>query len=175
MAQTTANLVGSVLSRSNMDHNTPEAIVTHEDQETAHVMIQDSDPEANQNLGNLSSAHVASGGTLHSAGLTFYQSCSINDKWTHAVVFVGSKIDWKSKAKRIHRIVEQIEQEPLGIVVFKWCLIMIGSVMLGVVLFLTGEVIYSCFNGDECNKRQESTSTTMFFNSTANPSTASDQ
>ena len=39
--------------------------------------------------------------------------------------------DWRSKAKKMHRIVEQIDHEPLGIVVFKWCLILIGSVMLG--------------------------------------------
>ena len=28
-----------------------------------------------------------------------------------------------------------------------------GSVMLGVVLFLTGDVIYKCFHGNECNRK----------------------
>ena len=56
--------------------------------------------------------------------------------------------DWRTKAKKMHRIVEQIDHEPIGIVVFKWCLILVGSVMLGVVLFLTGEVIYLWSSGD---------------------------
>lgn len=58
------------------------------------------------------------------------------------------KKGWKNKAKRIHRIVEQMDDEPVCIVIFKWCLILVGSVMLGVVLFLTGEVIYSWSTGD---------------------------
>ena len=32
--------------------------------------------------------------------------------------------------------------------VFKWLLILIGSMMLGVVLFLTGEVIYDWSTGE---------------------------
>ena len=42
-----------------------------------------------------------------------------------------SKKSWRSKAKRMHRVVEQVDQEPIGIVIFKWCLIFIGSAMLG--------------------------------------------
>ena len=38
---------------------------------------------------------------------------------------------WRTTAKKMHRMVEQIDQEPLGIVIFKWCLILIGSIMLG--------------------------------------------
>ena len=42
-----------------------------------------------------------------------------------------SKKSWTVKAKRMHRVVEQVDEEPIGIVIFKWCLIFIGSAMLG--------------------------------------------
>ena len=95
MAQTTANLVGSVLME------TPEAIITSEE----------------------------------AAGT------DSEDRQQHSEP-IKSKQGWKAKAKKLHRMVEQIDNEPIGIVVFKWCLIIVGTVMLGVVLFLTGEVIY---------------------------------
>ena len=74
--------------------------------------------------------------------------------------------DWRTKAKKMHRIVEQIDHEPIGIVVFKWCLILVGSVMLGVVLFLTGEVIYLWSSGDL--KRQQDLAMAAFNNSLFN-------
>lgn len=115
MAQTTANLVGSVLSRPNLD--TPEAIMTHEE-EIGDRNLEESYEEQGQNL------------TQTAQGTQ------------------NSKKGWKNKATRIHRVVEQIDDEPVGIVVFKWLLILIGSMMLGVVLFLTGEVIYDWSTGE---------------------------
>ena len=44
-------------------------------------------------------------------------------------------------------MVEQIEHVPIGIVIFKWILIIVGSVMLGAVLFFMGEVIYAWSSG----------------------------
>ena len=79
----------------------------------------------------------------------------------------------------MHRIVEQIDHEPIGIVVFKWCLILVGSVMLGVVLFLTGEVIYLWSSGDLKKQQDLALATLQQQNKTNhtgganNPSTSS--
>ncbi len=44
--------------------------------------------------------------------------------------------------KGLTRAVEQDEQEPLSVVIFKWALIFAGSVMLGAVVYIMGEVIW---------------------------------
>ena len=84
MAQTTANLVGSVLSRTGED-----------------IQVEDpEDPNGVQDQEDLEPRR-------------------------------DSQKSWKIKARRMHRVVEQVDQEPIGIVIFKWCLIFIGSAMLG--------------------------------------------
>lgn len=45
------------------------------------------------------------------------------------------------------RVVEQAEHEPISILIFKWCLIVVALGMLGFVLFLMGEVLYAWFSG----------------------------
>jgi hypothetical protein len=57
------------------------------------------------------------------------------------------KPNWRKSAKTFHRIVEQIDDEPISIVIFKWFLILIGIVMLGIVIFFMGEVIYAWTSG----------------------------
>jgi len=109
MAQTTANLVGSVLSSS----RTGDLDIQVENQDN---------PSQNPD---------------HDLDLDELPSSSRRD----------SKKSWTVKAKRMHRVVEQVDEEPIGIVIFKWFLIFIGSAMLGVVLFLTGEVIYAWSSG----------------------------
>ena len=52
------------------------------------------------------------------------------------------KESWTAKASNLHRVVEQIDDEPLAIIVFKWALIAIGLVMLGIVIVFMGEVVY---------------------------------
>jgi len=54
---------------------------------------------------------------------------------------------WKRRASSFHRVVEQIENEPTFVVIFKWTLIVIGLAMLGAVLFFMGEVIYDWSSG----------------------------
>lgn len=139
MAQTTANLVASVC-QPNRNMDTPEAVIasacevaTREVEDpTAHrASIPDRDLEES------SQYHVGTG----------------RPPSTSSDLPMTNK-DWRTKVKKMHRIVEQIDHEPLGIVVFKWCLILIGSVMLGVVLFLTGEVIYLWSSG-HLKKQQE--------------------
>ncbi len=44
--------------------------------------------------------------------------------------------------KGLTRAVEQDEHEPLSVVIFKWALILAGSVMLGAVVYIMGEVIW---------------------------------
>ena len=44
-------------------------------------------------------------------------------------------------------MVEQVENEPTFVVIFKWTLIVIGLAMLGAVLFFMGEVIYDWSSG----------------------------
>ena len=123
MAQTTVNLVGSVLStKSNMDP--PEAIIT-----------------------TAASHDESADATAVNAGQADEDQSSIPPAQINNNT-LPDKNDWRSKAKNLHRIVEQIDQEPMGIVIFKWCLILFGSVMLGIVLFLTGEVIYAWSSGE---------------------------
>ena len=52
-------------------------------------------------------------------------------------------------------MVEQFEEEPIGIVIFKWALIVVGIVMLGVVLFFMGEVIYQWSSGQLKEEREK--------------------
>jgi len=110
MAQTTANLVGSVLSSS----RTGDLDIQVEDNPSQNP---DHDLDHDLDLHELPSSRR------------------------------DSRKSWTVKAKRMHRVVEQVDEEPIGIVIFKWCLIFIGSAMLGVVLFLTGEVIYAWSSG----------------------------
>ncbi len=49
----------------------------------------------------------------------------------------------RSSARSLHRLVEQDEREPLCVIIFKWTLIVVGAAMLGVVIFIMGDVIYS--------------------------------
>ena len=89
MAQTTANLVGSVLSRND------------------DIQVDDpEDPSQNPDLNH-------------------------DIMIDHELPLDSSPKSWTVKAKRMHRVVEQVDQEPIGIVMFKWCLIFIGSAMLG--------------------------------------------
>lgn len=44
-------------------------------------------------------------------------------------------------------VVEQHEKEPVCILIFKWLLIIAGATMLGIVLFIMGEVIYAWTTG----------------------------
>ena len=53
-----------------------------------------------------------------------------------------------SQWKRLHRIVEQMDDEPCCIILFKWLLIIVGLGMLCVVIEIMGEVLYSWFSGD---------------------------
>ena len=68
-------------------------------------------------------------------------------------------------------MVEQIEHEPIGIVIFKWILIIVGIIMLGVVLFFMGEVIYMWSSGELKRERElklaNLTNTTVNTNSTS--------
>ena len=125
MAQTTANLVGSILTNMEI----PEAIT---------ISSHENDGDLTAVGGQMEDQMLppAGGSTAVSGGQTVVNNSNMPNK------------NWRSKAKNIHRIVEQIDQEPMGIVIFKWCLILIGSVMLGVVLFLTGEVIYAWSSGE---------------------------
>ena len=50
--------------------------------------------------------------------------------------------------KKFHRIVEQMDDEPCCIILFKWLLIIVGIGMLCVVIEIMGEVLYSWFSGD---------------------------
>ncbi len=51
-------------------------------------------------------------------------------------------------ASNFHRVVEQVDKEPMAIIVFKWLLILVGVGMLCVVFFFMGEVIYLWSTGD---------------------------
>jgi len=126
MAQTTANVVGSVCQTSNRNMDTSEGVI---------AACEEGD----------GSAHRASAPDRDVEDIGRPPSTS-SDLMTNKA--------WRTTAKKMHRMVEQIDQEPLGIVIFKWCLILIGSIMLGVVLFLTGEVIYLWSSGD-LKKEQE--------------------
>lgn len=121
MAQTTANLVGSVCQPSNRNMDTTTA--------TEAVISACEEGDA--------SAHRASAPDRDVEDIRRPPSTS-SDLMTNKA--------WRTTAKKMHRMVEQIDQEPLGIVIFKWCLILIGSIMLGVVLFVMGEVIYNYFS-----------------------------
>ena len=55
----------------------------------------------------------------------------------------GKKRTWKD----MHRVIEQMENEPVCIIVFKWLLIVVGAVMLGVVVVIMSDVIYDWFSG----------------------------
>ena len=94
MAQTTANLVGSVLSSS----RTGDLDIQVEDNPSQNP---DHDLDHDLDLHELPSSRR------------------------------DSRKSWTVKAKRMHRVVEQVDEEPIGIVIFKWCLIFIGSAMLG--------------------------------------------
>ena len=59
------------------------------------------------------------------------------------------------KASTFPRLVEQFEEEPIAIVIFKWILIGVGIVMLGVVLFFMGEVIYQWSSGQLKEEREK--------------------
>ena len=43
-------------------------------------------------------------------------------------------------------------EEPLGITIFKWSIIIVGSVMLGAALFLYTQVVYICSKGQLISK-----------------------
>lgn len=58
--------------------------------------------------------------------------------------------------KRFHRIVEQMDDEPCCIIVFKWLLIVVGLGMLIYVIEIMGEVMYMWFSGDLEEKLQAS-------------------
>jgi hypothetical protein len=53
-----------------------------------------------------------------------------------------------SQWKKLHRIVEQMDDEPCCIILFKWLLIIVGIGMLCVVIEIMGEVLYAWFSGD---------------------------
>jgi len=46
-----------------------------------------------------------------------------------------------ARLKTLHRVVEQDEREPICVIFFKWALIVVGTVMLGAVIFIMGDVI----------------------------------
>lgn len=50
--------------------------------------------------------------------------------------------------KKLHRIVEQMDDEPCCIILFKWLLIIVGLGMLIAVIEIMGEVLYAWFSGD---------------------------
>ena len=53
-----------------------------------------------------------------------------------------------SQWKRLHRIVEQMDDEPCCIILFKWLLIIVGIGMLVAVIEIMGEVLYAWFSGN---------------------------
>ena len=53
-----------------------------------------------------------------------------------------------SQWKKLHRIVEQMDDEPCCIILFKWLLIIVGLGMLIAVIEIMGEVMYAWFSGD---------------------------
>jgi hypothetical protein len=53
-----------------------------------------------------------------------------------------------SQWKKLHRIVEQMDDEPCCIILFKWLLIIVGLGMLIAVIEIMGEVMYEWFSGD---------------------------
>ena len=65
----------------------------------------------------------------------------------------------RSTLKNLHRIVEQDDREPICVILFKWGLIIAGALMLGVVLFFMGEVIWAWTTGtmDELYGRNTAT------------------
>jgi len=156
MAQTTANLVGSVC-QPNRNMDTPEAVIAP----ACEVVARDVEAPT---------AHRASIPDRELEESTQYHVGTGRPPSISSDLPMTNK-DWRSKAKKMHRIVEQIDHEPLGIVVFKWCLILIGSVMLGVVLFLTGEVIYLWSSGDL--KRQQNLAMAAFNKTKTNETTNS--
>lgn len=70
----------------------------------------------------------------------------------------------KSTLRNLHRVVEQSEEEPLCVIIFKWTLIVVGALMLGLVMFIMGEVIHAWITGtmEELNNRYRTTSLSTF-------------
>ena len=80
---------------------------------------------------------------------------STNDKASSVVPGRGEKVQNDEKAstngnqwKKLHRIVEQMDDEPCCIILFKWLLIIVGLGMLIAVIEIMGEVLYAWFSGD---------------------------
>ena len=75
--------------------------------------------------------------------------------------------------KRLHRIVEQMDDEPCCIILFKWLLIIVGIGMLCVVIEIMGEVLYAWFSGDLEKELLASRIAFKHFSSSKNVSTIS--
>ena len=74
-----------------------------------------------------------------------------------------------SQWKKLHRIVEQMDDEPCCIILFKWLLIIVGLGMLIAVIEIMGEVLYAWFSGDlEQNYRISKMPTNDTFTSNPN-------
>ena len=72
--------------------------------------------------------------------------------------------------KRLHRIVEQMDDEPCCIIIFKWLLIVVGLGMLVAVIEIMGEVMYAWFSGDledDLRASQRASASRTFLNITS--------
>jgi len=134
MAQTTANLVATCLSNSN--NMETENINTNDIEAPAEDVHDNSGPES-----SVSNRKLAATGRSRKPSL-------VQERWKE-------EQNWMKKASTFPRLVEQFEEEPIAIVIFKWILIGVGIVMLGVVLFFMGEVIYQWSSGQLKEEREK--------------------
>ncbi len=101
------------------------------------------------NAANAGGGGGEGGGGKSEAGLRLIQQPGHHqDHMTDPLRSPSRNGSWQSRASSLHRSGEQVNDEPMSIVVFKWALIFVGIVMLVVVLVFMGEVIYAWSTGE---------------------------
>ena len=143
MAQTTVNLVGCLQSSNNLSR------LKTSDLEVVQSLGQETDPIAARLALNPQTSPVEAANRrdvhLRYADMTSGE----DDSGAGEAVFADDKGSTKKRTwRQMHRAVEQMDDEPICIIAFKWILIVVGATMLGTVIVIMSEVIYSWSSGE---------------------------
>ena len=148
MAQTTANLVGCLQSSNNTTRHISG------DPEVVQSLGQEADPKAARLALNPQSPANQVGTVVHRDVLLRHADMTAGEEGGgHVVEAVVADETGSEKKKlkdwrQLHRAVEQMDNEPICIIAFKWILIVVGAIMLGAVIVIMSEVIYSWSSGE---------------------------